>query len=97
MTTREAVERSARRLMRLRNPHRDLARAMRRLAERRHDNPLADLPVVTTEEVLALIELPDSSNTRPPTLLDRYPHGLAEHHHATRRLVAAGLRHSQPS
>lgn len=46
MTTQDAIDRAARRLMQLRNPHRVLATAMHRLVERRTDDPLADIPKV---------------------------------------------------
>lgn len=56
MTTQDAIDRAARRLMQLRNPHRVLATAMHRLVERRTDDPLADIPVVTTSELVALLD-----------------------------------------
>lgn len=58
--TQDAINRAARRLMRLRrNPHRDLATAMHRLVERRTADPLADIPVVTTDELMELLDEDD--------------------------------------
>lgn len=59
MTTQDAIDRAARRLMQLRNPHRVLATAMHRLVERRTDDPLADTPVVTTSELVAPLDEDD--------------------------------------
>src|SRR5690625_243910 len=58
--TQDAINRAARRLMRLqRSHHRDLATAMHRLVERRTDDPLADIPVVTTDELMELLDEDD--------------------------------------
>lgn len=59
MTAQDAIDRAARRLMRLRNPHRDLATAMRNLIQARTDNPLAGVPVVTTGELVDLLNEDD--------------------------------------
>lgn len=102
-TTEQSTARAAARLMAVRNPRRDLAQAMHNLAQARVDNPLAGLEVVASVEKdddhqprLAyhppLADLPDATNTRPPSLVDRYPHGTREHRHAMARMVGAGLR-----
>lgn len=59
MPAQDAIDRAAR--------NRDLAAAMRQLVDRRTTNPLAGLPVVTTEEVLALTNLP----ARKPDWIDQ--------------------------
>lgn len=98
----DAINRSARRLMALRpsentvNPYALVSTAINRLIDQRRTDPLAALPVVTTKKFLKLIDLPDSTNTRPLDLIDLHPHGLAEYAGARRRLVAAGLRHGYP-
>lgn len=57
MTTQDAIDRAARRLMQLRNPHRVLATAMHRLVER-HGGPHRGF----TEQG-RLIEFRDGDNT----------------------------------
>lgn len=60
-TTQDAIDRAARRLMEARcRPHAGLAAAMRRLIDRRYDDPLAGLPIVTAP--LVLEPLPDETN-----------------------------------
>ena len=101
--TEQAIARAAARLMKVRNPRRDLAQAMHNLARARVDNPLAGLEVVASVEKdddhqprLAyhppLADLPDATNTRPPSLVDLYGGSGATYTHAMNRMVAAGLR-----
>lgn len=108
-TTEQSTVRAARRLMKVRNPRRDLAQAMHNLAQSRVDNPLAGIPVVSTNELLDLLDddedehqprlayhppladLPDATNTRPPSLIDRYG-CMATYSHAMDRLAASSLR-----
>lgn len=102
--TQDAIDRVARKLMALRpksenavNPHARLAAGLRHLAEvKEADEWFHALPVVTTEEFLKLVDLPDVTNTRPPDLVDIYTHGTAEHSGARRRLVAATVRRGYP-
>lgn len=77
-------------------PHQKLIAAIDALIDQRRTDPLAAIPVVTTKEFFALIDLPDATNTRSADLVDLHPHGIAEYTGARRRLVAAGLRHGYP-
>src|SRR5690625_1766381 len=92
--TQDAINRAARRLMRLRrNPHRDLATAMHRLVERRTADPLADIPVVTTDE---LMELLDEDDHQPalayhPPLPVREPDWIDQAMAASVRMLAHPL------
>ena len=101
--TQDAIDRAARRLMALRpsentvNPYKLVSVAVNALIDKRCTDPLAHIPVVTTKEFLALIDLPDATSNRPPNLVDLYPGGVAEYRNARRRLVAAGLRHGYPA
>lgn len=61
-----------------------------RLAEEAEDDYVATR--THTPDLVEFMELPDATNNRPPTLLDRYPGGTAEHHHAHARLVVASIR-----
>ena len=106
--TQDAINRAARRLMRLRrNPHRDLATAMHRLVERRTADPLADIPVVTTDELMELLDEDDHQPAlayhpplpvREPDWIDRAMAASArmfEHPlntPARRRLASAAIR-----
>lgn len=72
------------------DPHARLVSAIDALIDRRCADPMAGIEIVTAVE--EFIELPDATNNRPPTLLDRYPGGTAEHHHAHARLVVASIR-----
>lgn len=109
MTT-ESITRAARRLMAVRNPHRDLAAAIDRLIDRRCADPLASIPVVSIGDIvrdpeeddhqpalayhppLDLMELPDTHNTRPPSLVDLYGGNTDIYNYAMRRLTAATVR-----
>lgn len=89
-TTQDAIDRAARRLMEARRPHAGLAEAMRRLIDQRHDDPLGELEIVTSE--LVLEPLPDDTNTRQPDLVDLYRGGDSEYRRAMGRLAASALR-----
>ncbi|WP_431889413.1 hypothetical protein [Nocardiopsis alba] len=73
-----------------RRPHAGLAAAMRRLIDQRHDDPLGELEIVTSE--LVLEPLPDDTNTRQPDLVDLYRGGDSEYRRAMGRLAASALR-----
>lgn len=73
-----------------RRPHQALAAAMTTLIERRYDNPLAGLPIVTAP--LILEPLPDEEHDRPADLVDLYPGGVEEYRRAMGRLAASTLR-----
>ena len=99
--TQDAINRAARRLMRLRrSPHRDLATAMHRLVERRTADPLADIPVVTTSELVALLDEDDHPPlpVRDPDWIDQAMAAsvrMLEHPlntPARRRLASAAFR-----
>lgn len=87
--TQDAIDRAARRLMALRpsentvNPYKLVSVAVNALIDKRCTDPLAAIPVITTKEFLALIDL--------------HPGGVTEYSNARRRLVAAGLRHGYPA
>lgn len=84
-------DRNVRRLMEARRrPHADLAAAMRRLIDQRHDDPLGGLEIVTAPLILAA--LPDETNTRQPDLVDLYRGGDSEYRRAMGRLAASALR-----
>lgn len=77
--------------------HTRLANGLHQLTHYKKANEwINSLPVVTTKELLTLIDLPDTTNTRPLDLVDLYPHGVDEYTSARKRLVAAGLRHGHP-
>src|SRR5699024_2016409 len=106
--TQDAIDRAAHRLMRLRrSPHRDLATAIHRMIERRTDDPLANIPVITTSELVALLDEddPQLALTYHPPLPVREPDWIdqamaasvriSEHPlntPARRRLASAALR-----
>src|SRR5690625_7208683 len=109
--TQDAINRAARRLMRLRrNPHRDLATAMHRLVERRTADPLADIPVVTTDELMELLDEDDHQpalayhpplHVREPDWIDQALAAsvrMHEHHihHPTTRRHASPTPHRNP-
>lgn len=101
-TTEQAIDRAAARLMKVRNPRRDLAQAMHNLVRARVDNPLAGLEVVTSVEkegdhpTVEFAPLPDATSNRPPPLVDLYGGSGATCSHAMNRMVAAGLRRGYP-
>lgn len=113
MTTQDAIGSAAHRLMRLRNPHRDLAQAMHNLLQARTETPLADLPVVTTSELVALLEEEDDHQTalayhpplpvREPDWIDRAMSRSIRFFEAPlntparRRLAGATLRRNCPA
>ena len=93
--------RDAQRLMRLRrSPHSDLATAMHHLIERRTDDPLANIPVITTSELVALLKEDDDPPlpVREPDWIDQAMAAsvrMLEHPlntPARRRLASAALR-----
>lgn len=91
-TTQDAIDRAARRLMEVRRrPHRALATAMQRLIERRYEDPLAGLPIVTAREISLLS---GEENGRQPHLADLTPGGSDEYDRAMARLAASALRQS---
>lgn len=90
-----SIAKAAQRLMGLRentvNPHARLVAAIDRLIDKRCEDPLAGIPVVTTDEVFALVDLPDTGR-RPRSLVDRYGDSGATYRRAMDRLAGAGLR-----
>lgn len=77
-------------------PHQKLVAAVDALIDQRCTDPLAALPIVTTKEFLKLTELPDTTSTRPPGLVDLYAGGIAEYNGARTRLRAASIRRGYP-